>query len=219
VDDNTTNRLIVREMFSKWGVWYQEANDGESALAAMEASAKAKEPFDLVLMDVQMPAIDGITAAKKMRNSKAEIRNIPIIALTAHAMKQDREKCLESGMDDYISKPIDPEKLKEIVVKWAKRSKPGTEAEKLSTVEKNGEGSGDKGLPIDMTAALKRAMRDSAFLKELIQQFTEHLPDEIKALSNALKKSDTQSIVKHTHSIKVRRPICVPMALRRQHSR
>lgn len=154
VDDNATNRQIVGEMLSEWGVLYKEASETDSALAAVEASARGNEPFDLVLMDVQMPVMDGIAATRNIQRSNPEIGAIPIIALTAHAMKQDRERCVKAGMDDYISKPIDPEQLREVVAKYGKKIQPVAETEMISTGQKDGKGPIDKGLPIDMEAAL-----------------------------------------------------------------
>jgi CheY-like chemotaxis protein len=89
-------------------------------------AALARERYDLVLMDVQMPVMDGLEATRRIRGQKAEAggqptmdpKRLPIIAMTAHAMQGDRGKCLESGMDDYISKPISPKALADILAKW-----------------------------------------------------------------------------------------------------
>ncbi len=78
-------------------------------------------PYDLILMDVQMPEMDGYAATRTIRLSKQDHHNIPIIALTANAMKGDREKCLQAGMDDYISKPVDPKCLQEKIEKWVSK--------------------------------------------------------------------------------------------------
>ena len=98
------------------------AGDGEKALDLLE-----EERFDVVLMDVQMPAMDGLEATGVIRARELEVapirngqpaRRIPIIAMTAHALKGDRERCIEAGMDDYLSKPIEPEKLYMVLEKW-----------------------------------------------------------------------------------------------------
>ena len=82
----------------------------------------AIRPYDLILMDVQMPEMDGIEATRAIRNSRNDYRSIPIIALTANAMIGDREKCLESGMDDYIAKPLNPNELVEKIKTWADKT-------------------------------------------------------------------------------------------------
>ena len=89
--------------------------DGREAVQALETGS-----YDIVLMDVQMPVMDGFEATRAIRSGEAKVpnRRIPIIAMTAHAMKGDRERCLEAGMDDYISKPIAPQALAEALEKW-----------------------------------------------------------------------------------------------------
>jgi two-component system sensor histidine kinase/response regulator len=86
--------------------------NGKEAVEALEMV-----PYDVVLMDVQMPEMDGYEATRVIRNPQSKVRNhdVPIVAMTANAMKGDRERCLEAGMDDYLSKPIQPQKLMEVM--------------------------------------------------------------------------------------------------------
>lgn len=106
-EDNRINQIVVTRMLERWGYRVAVAQDGRQALAALD-----REPFDLVLMDVQMPEMDGIEATQAIRTrEKQSGGHLPVIALTAHAMKGDRERCLEAGMDDYITKPIRPEDM------------------------------------------------------------------------------------------------------------
>ncbi len=196
-EDNAINQKMAVKLLETLGHSVIVAGNGQEAVEIV-----GQQDFDLVLMDVQMPVMDGIAATRKIRRSNPETGAIPIIALTAHAMKQDRERCLKAGMDDYISKPIDPEQLRELVAKYGKNIQPAAEAETISTGQKDGKGPADKGLPIDMEAALKRAMGDSAFLEELIVHFIENLPDEIKALNDALDRKDAPGIAKRAHTIK-----------------
>lgn len=103
-EDNVINQKLAVNILEKRGHTVKIANNGLEALTALE-----KEEFDLILMDVQMPKIDGFEATKAIRKKEEETGNhIPIVAMTAHALKGDRERCLESGMDDYISKPLKP---------------------------------------------------------------------------------------------------------------
>ncbi len=102
VEDNEINLTLIRQILEKRGHTYRLAHNGEEALECIRT-----EPFDLVLMDIQMPIMDGITTTQKIREIEKETRtHLPIVAMTAYAMKGDQERCLEAGMDDYIQKPI-----------------------------------------------------------------------------------------------------------------
>jgi len=110
-EDNVINQKLVVLLLEKWGHEVQLAQNGREALTLLE-----REPFHLVLMDVQMPELDGLETTRLIRRKEKETGgHIPIVAMTAHAMKGDRERCLEAGMDDYISKPVKPMELLEII--------------------------------------------------------------------------------------------------------
>ncbi len=106
VEDNHVNQKVVTAVLRKRGFSIELANDGQEALNKLEKSA----PFDLVLMDVQMPVLDGLEATRLIRK-EARWNALPIIAMTAHAMNGDKERCLEAGMNGYISKPVHPSLL------------------------------------------------------------------------------------------------------------
>ncbi|MFO7817027.1 MAG: PAS domain S-box protein [Desulfovibrionales bacterium] len=106
VDDEPVTRLYIRRLLEKQGVEVSVVGNGEQAVDML-----GKEDFDCVLMDVQMPVMDGVEATKKIRSSNLGFKNIPIIALTAYAMSGDRKKFLEAGMDDYLAKPVEKDKL------------------------------------------------------------------------------------------------------------
>jgi CheY-like chemotaxis protein len=112
-EDNAVNQRVALIHLRKLGYTAEVANNGREALQAIE-----KDAYDLVLMDIQMPEMDGYQATQAIRHLQGKQRHIPIIAMTANAMKGDREKCLEAGMDDYLSKPVSPEKLKEKLSDW-----------------------------------------------------------------------------------------------------
>ena len=112
-EDNPINQEVAALMLDHLGYETQVVSNGVEALAALDASS-----FDVVLMDCQMPEMDGFTAAARIRERTDAYRSIPIIAMTANAMKGDREKCIDAGMDDYIAKPIDPKELAATVAKW-----------------------------------------------------------------------------------------------------
>ena len=110
VDDDETTQLLIRNLLEKYGCKVTVVGDGEKALSVLD-----NEEFDCILMDIQMPVLDGVEATKQIRSSKANFKNIPIIALTAYAMSGDREKFLKAGMDDYIAKPVDKDELIEVL--------------------------------------------------------------------------------------------------------
>lgn len=101
VDDNKINQKVASVMLEQMGICADIAENGEDAIAMLMLS-----PYDLVLMDCQMPVMDGYTAARTIRQNQQSYSNIYIIALTANAMDGDKDKCLEAGMNDYLSKPL-----------------------------------------------------------------------------------------------------------------
>ena len=112
-DDNSVNRKLVTTLLEKAGYKVDSVMTGQQALLAVQ-----EKPYGLVLMDGQMPEMDGFEATQQIRLLESEARTTPIIAMTAHAMKGDRERCLEAGMDDYIPKPLEPDALFAIIEKW-----------------------------------------------------------------------------------------------------
>ncbi|MBK9540706.1 MAG: response regulator [Bacteroidetes bacterium] len=111
-EDNPINQLIVRKVFADWETPIEFADNGKIALDMLQNAS-----FDLVLMDIQMPEMDGYTAVDKIRHELPEaLRNIPIMAMTAHATQNERQKCLEAGMNEYISKPFEPSELKKKIL-------------------------------------------------------------------------------------------------------
>lgn len=120
VEDNRVNREFVLEMLESMGCLVTTAENGKVALQKIRGAT-----FDLVLMDIQMPEMDGYEATRNIRilSQKHEIAHLPIIALTANAMKGDREKCIEAGMDDYVTKPVKKRQLAEALLKWMPESR------------------------------------------------------------------------------------------------
>jgi len=110
-EDNVVNQMLAVRFLERNGHVVTVAQNGNEVLAHFQHSS-----FDVVLMDVQMPEMDGLTATRKIREREGKTgTHIPIVAMTAHAMKEDRERCLEAGMDDYLSKPINAAELNEIL--------------------------------------------------------------------------------------------------------
>jgi len=116
VEDNPVNQIIARKMLEKAGMTYEVTNNGEEAISRL----KLPHDFNLVLMDCQMPVMDGYEATKALRKLEEEnkLNRLPVIAMTANAMEGDKDKCLDAGMDDYVSKPVNQKALKETLAKW-----------------------------------------------------------------------------------------------------
>ncbi len=129
VDDNATNRTILQHQVEAWGMYHRTAESGQQALALLRDAALAQQTYDVVLMDCQMPEMDGLAATRAIRAQEtgrpvttaprpAGRERLPIIALTAHALDGDREQCLAAGMDDYLSKPFTQNQLHDLLVRW-----------------------------------------------------------------------------------------------------
>jgi CheY-like chemotaxis protein len=115
VEDNAVNQQVASRLIGRLGHQAEIAANGVEALAALR-----ERSFDLVLMDCQMPEMDGFEATRRLRDPASGVRDpaIPVIALTANAMQEDRQRCLDAGMSDYLAKPIKPDILAETIARW-----------------------------------------------------------------------------------------------------
>jgi two-component system sensor histidine kinase/response regulator len=117
-EDNPVNQAVARELLESEGVNVHIAGNGRAAIDAVASDGT----IDVVLMDLQMPKLDGIAATREIRANPAFAR-LPIIAMTAHAMAAERDRCLEAGMNDYLSKPFDPARLYELLGRWLSQAR------------------------------------------------------------------------------------------------
>jgi len=179
-------------MLGKLGCDIDVAVNGLEALKALQ-----NKPYDVVLMDVHMPEMDGLEATRRIRDVKSAVLNhaIPVIAMTASAMKEDRDSCLAAGMNDYISKPVNPSELAR-VLKIYSDLKTG---EKESPVEN----AGVKGSEIfDKTILLEKIGGDEAICAEILQVFIADIPLRIKEIEEALAQNDLPTLKRGAHTIK-----------------
>ena len=121
VEDNEVNQQVATELLESAGASVRIANHGGEAVKIL-TEREGAPPFDVVFMDLQMPEMDGFTATKLIRG-RAALQDLPIIAMTAHALVEERQRCLEAGMNDHVSKPIDPDALFATLLRWAKPAK------------------------------------------------------------------------------------------------
>jgi CheY-like chemotaxis protein/HPt (histidine-containing phosphotransfer) domain-containing protein len=204
-EDNIVNREIALKILGKFGYRIDAVENGMEALKALE-----KIPYDLVLMDIQMPVMDGYTATREIRNPQSAIRNhkIPVIAMTAHTMQSDRDACIEAGMDDYVSKPISPKKLSEAIERWTENDEESDFlshdeiGENDSPEDNAAPGMTEEKPPIDLDSALERAMGNKEFLDKMIHGFTKSMPDQIESLRDLIKQGDDDALRKGAHSLK-----------------
>ncbi len=174
-EDNAINRKVATGLLEKRGHTVVAAANGKIALELL-----ARESFDIVLMDVQMPEMDGFEATRLQREREATTgTRIPIIAMTAHAMAGDREKCLAAGMDDYVSKPIDAQKLVEALARWA--AAPVSEAvaetrSRRSRVELASASLAPAKAPLERAEVLARLDGDEELMREVLELFLGEAP-------------------------------------------
>ncbi|MDY6989646.1 MAG: response regulator [Thermodesulfobacteriota bacterium] len=196
-EDNAVNQKVALHILEKFGYRADAVANGHEAVSALVSI-----PYDLVLMDVQMPEMDGFAATREIRKSKSEIRNVPIIAMTAHAMKGDRERCLEAGMDDYTAKPIDPKELLEKIEKWIAKDKEACHVKERQTPRAAPMDKNQGGPPIDLPKALERVLGDREFLERILEQFTTTIPSRLEALAAAMEQRDGQALEREAHRLK-----------------
>jgi len=189
-EDNLTNQKVTYEILKKLGYSPDVADNGHDAIAALKLNH-----YDLILMDCQMPGMDGYAATKKIRAMKSDVRKIPIIAMTAHAMQGDREKCIESGMNDYIAKPVDPTDLSNILKKWLEKSK-SDKFNKINTPDSL------KTNVFDRKALLKRMMGDQHLFNVVINTFLKESIIIINDIRNNIEKEKEAEITRHAHALK-----------------
>lgn len=187
-EDNPVNQKLVARMLGKRGHSVTVFGNGVAALAALDT-----DPFDLVLMDLQMPEMDGLEATAAIRQKEQKTGGkLPIIAMTACAMKGDRERCLAAGMDGYISKPIQAQELFNEVERHV--SKPEAETRDM--------GAQSPSPVIDKKALLDTVEGDVEFLVELVQLFLDSYPGQLTVIRDAIARKDSQALVKAAHSVK-----------------
>jgi CheY-like chemotaxis protein len=188
-EDNLVNQKLASLLLEKRSHIVTIVRNGKEALAAL-----GRGRFDLVLMDIQMPEMDGFEATIILRErEKTNGGHQPVVAMTALAMNGDRDRCIEAGMDGYISKPIRPQELDEVLDRY------------VALI--NGEPSQDESAPsannsIDVSQLLDRLDGDRAFLAELVDVFRADFPGNLSAVQQAIDRQDANGLCSAAHSLK-----------------
>jgi PAS domain S-box-containing protein len=197
-EDNPVNQQVAQLQLKKLGYSADIANDGRAAVDAW-----SKKPYDVILMDCQMPGLDGYEATREIRQREGSSRRTHIVALTANALGGDREKCLAAGMDDYLSKPLRVEELKrslESVPSGNDRPAPNAPSAGEAPIPPTEAAAGAEP-PVDMERLMDVASGDNDTMRQLVAMYLEQTPPKIAALETAIQQADVKGIKQHAHSV------------------
>jgi signal transduction histidine kinase/DNA-binding response OmpR family regulator len=191
-EDNAVNQIVALKILEKMGYRAELAANGQEALQAQESN-----PYDIILMDVQMPVMDGFEATRRIREGEkaSDRKRTAIIAMTAHSLAGDREKCLEAGMDDYLNKPVEPGELVEKISRWAQTSVPSPPPPAPPWENK-------ESVIFDRGGLAERLGYDEELLTEVLHIFIEDVPNRMASLEESLTMKDPQSIRFHAHGLR-----------------
>ncbi|NLR77639.1 hybrid sensor histidine kinase/response regulator [Chitinophaga eiseniae] len=189
-EDNKLNQNLLRHLLTGWHLQYKIVTNGKEVLQALD-----KQHFDLVLMDIQMPEMDGYSAVQAIRNELHS--TIPVIAMTAHAMAGEREKCLQMGMNEYISKPIIEEELYKLIQVYIGKLPP----RELPATNHLPHENGTHQL-INMHYLHDLSKGNTSFEKNMLEQFITQLPEELSLLKKAVVAEDIAAIRASAHNLK-----------------
>ena len=189
-EDNLVNQKVAVCMLEKLGHTALVANDGLEAVEKWRTGE-----FSLIFMDCQMPEMSGYEATEEIRRLEQGGGHTPIVALTAHAMKGDRQRCLDSGMDDYLSKPVSLDQLRVCVDRWLALQVEEEEAgfdERCDTLSD----------VIDWNAILRSVGNDEEILREILEIYVDDTPRQLEGLTRSLEEGDAETACRHAHTIK-----------------
>jgi CheY-like chemotaxis protein len=187
-DDNPVNQLVIQAMLERRGFAVEVAGNGREALAMLPHA-----PYVAAFMDCQMPELDGYETTAAIRGKEAEGEHLPVIAMTAHAMAGDRERCLAAGMDDYLSKPLRPDELDVVLERWL--DLPAGESAAAADVP-----------AVDQlidAARMRTFRRDYADIAgQLVDLFADGTPTLLDELRTAIEHDDSELLKRSAHKLK-----------------
>jgi CheY-like chemotaxis protein/HPt (histidine-containing phosphotransfer) domain-containing protein len=216
-EDYPTNQQVAMRHLNKAGYQVDLVEDGQQAVEAYRRKA-----YDLILMDIQMPVMDGYEATREIRKLETHdsttqpLNHLPIIAMTAHATKGVRERCLEAGTDDYIAKPLRRKEFLAMVDKWARRiddfrlkiedwksgngdpEQPSTTNSQSSIVNSQSK----EDVPMNLERAIEEFEGDKDFLMEVLNGFLDNVRTQLGTIRQAISDGDSEAVRRETHSIK-----------------
>jgi CheY-like chemotaxis protein len=187
VDDNAINQSLMKHLLLQWNIDFDIVSNGLEAVEQLN-----NQTYDLVLMDIQMPKMDGYAATQQIREVLK--LDIPIIAMTAHALAGEREKCLSRGMNEYISKPIKEEELFKLISTFG--------LQENQPKELNSDNSKADFQYIDLTYMQSISGGDTAFEKTVTQQFIDNIPPHLAELESGYENQDFTTVKLRAHDLK-----------------
>jgi two-component system sensor histidine kinase/response regulator len=197
VEDNEINRQIATELLKGFGANVEVACDGAEAVARLEGETGAL-PFDLVFMDLQMPVLDGYEATRRLRADR-RFDALPIVAMTAHAFVEERERCLATGMNDHVTKPIDPDALLHVITRWLPRRAssmaPAQKIQRRATAPSIAR-------PIEFTSGLARVGGNRPLYGKLLSSFAERERDAPERLARLLEEHKLHEAERLVHALR-----------------
>jgi len=192
VEDNVLNQEVAAAFLEDWGCRVSLAGDGAQALHLVQENS-----YDLVLMDMQMPLMDGLEGTRAIRAIE-RLADLPIVAMTANAMPRDRERCIEAGMNDHISKPIDPDRLLKVILQWLSRAPlPEDESPATSVPRPSIQIEG-----IDTDSGMNRVLDNADLYQSMLRRFVEHAAEFAVESEKALHEQDWPFLERLAHTLK-----------------
>ena len=200
VEDNEVNQQVATELLESAGATVRIANHGGEAVRIL-TEGEQPPPFEVVFMDLQMPDMDGFTATGLLR-AQPQLQGLPIIAMTAHALVEERQRCLEAGMNDHVSKPIDPDALFATLLRWARPRR----AQAAGSEDKSANRANEGILPeidgVDMAGGLKRLAGNKRLYRDLLVQFAAKQGDVPSQILAAMENGNRQLAERTVHTVK-----------------
>jgi two-component system, sensor histidine kinase and response regulator len=200
VEDNEANQQVTTELLESVGACIRIANDGAEAVKIL-TEGEGAPPFDIVLMDLQMPEMDGYTATRLLR-AEPRLRSLPIVAMTAHALIEEQQRCLEAGMNDHVSKPIDPDALFATLLRWTKLGKRQASRIAVDAAEVVDHVKLPKLEGVDVTSGLQRVAGNKRLYRDLLAQFASKQRSVSERIATAVENGDHYQAERLAHSLK-----------------
>jgi len=193
VDDNNANLKLINAFLSEFDLKIKSASNGVDAIELCK-----QETFDIVFMDIQMPGMDGLRASKLIRKTSAKNLKLPIIALTAHAMKGEKERLLSEGMDDYLTKPINQEQLKSCIKKWTNKD---IQIKKPLQVAITNKALATENTSIDWNLSIKNAGGREDLAKEMLTMLVGDFDSSIELIVEYLETQQLNELIEQVHKL------------------